>query len=249
MSQRGHSGKLRGCARPVHRAYGGQNRECILRENVVAEIKGAARLAAGGIALAAWAAIILQLGLNFAGAEAKAVPLWRVPIDLYGYFTIWSNTLVALITTRFALGGDEHGLMGRPATMAATVVYIIVVGAIYNTLLAQYNPQTGLRLMLDTIFHTVIPLAYPLWWLIFIPRGRLGWNALLPSVVFPVVYGVFALIKGGITGKYAYFFIDVGKYGLGQVLINIAALGLLYGALMAVVIWLDRWVHRRRATA
>lgn len=213
----------------------------------MAGTKGAARLAAGVIAAVAWTAIAVQLAVNLADAGPKGVPLWRVPIDLYGYFTIWSNTLVALITTRFARGGDEKGLLGRPAVMASTVVYIIVVGVIYNTLLVQYNPQTGLRLVIDTIFHTAIPLAYPLWWLVFVPRGRLDWGALLPSVVFPVVYGVFALMKGGITGKYAYFFIDVGKYGFGQVLINIAALGLMYGVLMAVVIALDRWVHRRRA--
>ena len=218
-------------------------------ETGVAGTMSAARLAAGVIAVVAWTAIAVQLGLNFGGAEAKGVPLWRVPIDLYGYFTIWSNTLVALITTRFARGGDDKGLLGRPAVIASTVVYIVVVGAIYNFLLVQYNPQTGLRLVIDTIFHTVIPLAYPLWWLVFVPRGRLDWGALLPSVVFPTVYGVFALIKGSMTGKYAYFFIDVGKYGLGQVLINIAALGLLYGVLMAVVIGLDRWVHRRRAVA
>jgi hypothetical protein len=208
------------------------------------------RQVAGVIAMVAWMAIIVQLGLNLAGAGAKGVPLWRVPIDLYGYFTIWSNTLVALVTTRFARGGDENGLFGRPVTLAATVVYIIVVGLIYNTLLVQHNPQTGLRLVIDTIFHTAIPIAYPLWWLVFVPRGRLGWNAVAPSVIFPVVYGVVALVKGAITGKYAYFFIDVGKYGLGQVLLNILALGLLYAVLMAIVVALDRWVHRRRgATA
>jgi hypothetical protein len=208
----------------------------------------AGRQVAGLIAAIAWTAIIVQLGLNFAGAGAKGVPLWRVPIDLYGYFTIWSNTLVALVTTRFARG-REDGLLGNPVTLAATVVYIIVVGVIYNTLLVQYNPQTGLRLVIDTIFHTAIPIAYPLWWLVFVPRGRLGWNAVAPTVVFPVVYGVVALVKGAITGKYAYFFIDVGKYGLGQVLLNILALGLLYAALMAIVVALDRWVHRRRGMA
>jgi hypothetical protein len=205
----------------------------------------AARRAAAVIAIIAWSTIVLQLALNFAGAGAKGVPLWRVPIDLYGYFTIWSNTLVALVTMRFARGRSD-GLLGHPVTLAATVVYIIVVGVIYNTLLVQYNPQTGVRLVIDTIFHTLIPLAYPLWWLVCVPRGRLGWNAVAPTVVFPVVYGVVALIKGAVTGKYAYFFIDVGKYGLGQVLLNILALGLLYAMLMAIVIALDRWVHRRR---
>jgi hypothetical protein len=46
--------------------------------------------------------------------------------------------------------------------------------------------------------------------------------------------------KGAITGKYAYFFIDVGKYGVPQVLLNIGGLALLYAALMAVVIAFDR---------
>jgi hypothetical protein len=207
------------------------------------------RLVAGIIAVVAVGTIVLQLGLNLAGAPAKGVPFWRVPIDLYGYFTIWSNTLVALVTGWFARGRYGRGLLGRPGTLGSTVVYIVVVGVIYNTLLVQYNPQTGLRLAIDTMFHTIIPIAYPLWWLMFVPRGRLGWNALAPTVIFPVVYGVFALAKGSITGKYAYFFIDVGKYGLGQVLINIAALGLLYALLMALVIALDRWVHRRRTAA
>lgn len=205
-----------------------------------------ARQLAAIIALLAWATIATQLVLNFAGAEAKGVPLWRVPIDLYGYFTIWSNTLVAVVTTRFARGGFGRGLLGHPGTLGATVVYIVVVGVIYNTLLVQYNPQTGLRLVIDTIFHTIVPIAYPLWWLVCVPRGRLGWNTLAPTVIFPIIYGVFALAKGSITGKYAYFFIDVGRYGFGQVLLNIAALGLLYAVLMAVVIAIDRWVHRRR---
>jgi hypothetical protein len=200
-----------------------------------------ARMLAGVIAVVTWAAIALRLALNFAGAEAKGVPLWRVPIDLYGYFTIWSNTLVALVTTRFARGRSD-GLLGHPVTLAATVTYIIVVGVIYNTLLIQANRLTGLPLVLDFIVHTVVPIAYPVWWLACVPRGQLGWNAVVPAVAFPVIYGVFALVKGELTGKYAYFFIDVGRYGLGQVLLNILGLGLFFAVLMAILIALDRRV-------
>jgi hypothetical protein len=120
------------------------------------------------------------------------------------------------------------------------VVYIVVVGLIYNLLLAGYNPQTGLRKVIDLTFHTIIPIAYPLWWLTQVPRGRLGWNALAPALVFPLAYSFVAMGKGAITGKYAYFFIDIGKYGVSQVLLNIAGLALLYAALMAVVIAFDR---------
>ena len=199
-----------------------------------------ARRLAGVIATVAIAAIVTQLGLNLARAAEQGKPLWMVPIDLYGYFTIWSNTLVAIITARYARGGDENGLFGRPWLLAATVVYIVVVGLIYNLLLAGYNPQTGLRKLIDLTFHTLIPIAYPLWWLTQVPRGRLGWNALAPALVFPVAYSFVAMGKGAITGKYAYFFIDVGKYGVGAVLLNIGGLALLYAALMAMVIAFDR---------
>ena len=200
-----------------------------------------ARRLAAIIAIVAATAVAVQLGMNLARAVEQGKPLWMVPIDLFGYFTIWTNTLVALVTARFARGGDSAGLLGRPWVLAAAVVYIVVVGVIYNTLLAQYNPQVGVRRLLDLIFHTVIPLAYPLWWLTQVPRGRLGWNALLPTLAFPLAYCFAAMAKGAITGRYAYFFIDLDKYGLVQVLLNSAGLAALYALLMAVVIAYDRW--------
>ena len=194
-----------------------------------------ARRLAAAIAVIAGAAILLQLGLNFSRALEQGMPIWRVPVDLYGYFTIWTNTLVVFVTARFARRG------GGPAwLLAATVVYILVVGAIYNLLLASYNPQVGVRKLLDLVFHTGIPIAYPLWWLTQVRRGQLGWNALLPTLVFPLAYSFVAMTKGAVTGKYAYFFIDIGKYGIGQVLINIGGLALLYAVLMAGVIAFDR---------
>ena len=199
-----------------------------------------ARRLAGIIAVVATAAIMTQFGLNLSRAAATGKPLWMVPIDLYGYFTIWSNTLVALITARFARGGDGRGLLGRPWLLAAAVVYIVVVGLIYNLLLVGMNPQVGLRKVIDLTFHTLVPIAYPLWWLTQIPRRQLAWNALAPTLVFPLAYSFVAMAKGALTGKYAYFFIDVGKYGVGQVLLNIAGLALLYAALMAMVIAYDR---------
>jgi hypothetical protein len=208
-----------------------------------------ARLLAGGIALLVWVAIAVQLGLNVERAATEGVPAWLVPFRLYGYFTIWANTLVALVTSHFALRGDNESLLARSGTQASTVVYIIVVGAIYNTLLVHYNPQTGPRLAIDTIFHTVVPIAYPLWWLACTPRGRLGWGHVVPVIGLPLAYCAVAMARGLLTGKYAYFFIDIGKYGLSQVLINIAALALLYVGLIAALIGLDRWLARQAAQA
>lgn len=209
-----------------------------------------ARRLAGTIAFIAIAAILAQLALNLTRDLAEGKPGWLVPINLYGYFTLWGNTLVAIITARFAIRGDTGdagGLFGRPWLLAAAVVYIVVVGVIYNLLLADSNPQTGVRKLIDVVFHTVIPIAYPLWWFTRGPRQRLGWNALAPTLVFPIAYCFVAMAKGAVTGKYAYFFIDIGKYGVPRVLLNIAGLALLYAALMAVLIAFDRRGARNRA--
>lgn len=199
------------------------------------------------VALLAWTAVVGQLLLNFSHAPGEGKPYWLVPIDLFGYFTIWSNTLVALVATHLARGGGGESVFGRPATMAASVVYIAVVGVIYNVLLAGLNHPVGLGVVFNALLHMVVPLAWPLWWLVAVPRGRLGWDALLPSLPFPFAYCIVAMTKGFVTGKYAYFFLDVGKAGLPQVLFNITGLVLLFAGLMALLIAFDRRMGRSGA--
>ena len=205
-----------------------------------------ARTGAAVIAVIVWAALATQLVLNLGKASATGKPLWIVPLELYGYFTIWSNTLVGLIATVVALG--RGGLFSRAGTLGAAVVYIIVVGVIYNTLLVQYNPQTGLRLVIDTVFHTVVPLAYPLWWALLVPRGQIAWKAMWGALGFPLAYTFVALSRGALTGKYAYFFLDVAKYGTVQVLLNLVGLVIFFAILMALTIGFDRWRAPRSAT-
>ncbi len=206
-----------------------------------------ARRAALPVALFAGGAVLAQAGLNIDAALAKAESPLLAVLSLYGYFTIWGNTLVALIVGRYALKGDDGGLLARATTMAAATVYIIVVGAIYNVLLAKYNPVTGFRLVTDTFLHSVVPITYTLWWLLLVPRRRLAWSAIAPALLFPTAYSIVAMTRGALTGKYAYFFIDVGKYGLGQVLFNIVLLVLFFAGLMALVIAFDRWAHGRQS--
>jgi hypothetical protein len=205
-----------------------------------------ARRSAAIIAVIVWGALATQLVLNFGKAGVEGKPLWIVPLEMYGYFTIWSNTLVGLICTAVALG--RTGLFTRAGTLGAAVVYIIVVGVIYNTLLVQYNPQTGIRLFTDTLFHTVVPLSYPLWWAVLSPRGHMQWRAMWGALGFPLAYTFVALSRGALTGKYAYFFLDVAKYGVAQVLLNLVGLVIFFAVLMALVIGFDRWRAPRNAT-
>lgn len=195
-----------------------------------------ARQMAAIIAMVAAIALFGQVALNI-GRDGGLGPAL---LNLYGYFTIWSNTAVAVVCVRYALRGPDGHILTRPQVLAAVAVYIIVVGVIYNTLLIGMNPVSGVRWWIDRVFHMATPIAYPLWWWLATPRSRLEWRHLPVAMAVPLAYCFWSLWRGAVTGRYAYFFIDVTLLGWPRVLGNIAGLVILFVGLMAAVILADR---------
>lgn len=195
------------------------------------------RMAAASIAMLAGGALMAQFALDI--VERGRDPAGEIA-HLYGWFTIWSNTAVALIAGHCALLGRARG-PGHPALLAASAVWIAVVGVVYNTLLSQYNhPPTVARQLIDMVFHMITPLAWPAWWLWGRPAGALRWGHLVAVLPLPLLYCAFSLWVGSQTGRYAYFFIDAGKLGWGQVALNIIGLAGFFVGLMAAAIAWDR---------
>jgi len=64
-------------------------------------------------------------------------------------------------------------------------------------------------------------------------------------LIYPLVYFVYALLRGHLLGAYAYPFIDVAMLGYTQVFIN--AGGILVGFVLIglLVIGIDRWQSGR----
>ncbi|GGE01927.1 hypothetical protein GCM10011529_05390 [Polymorphobacter glacialis] len=203
------------------------------------------RRVAGMIAAIAWFAVAGQFTVSAGRAAGLGEPLWTVPVNLLGFFTIWANILVALVTMFAPFGWG--GLLGRPAARLAVFVYIVVVGLIYNILLVGLYPLAGFGLFVDTLLHRVVPVLYALWWLVLVPRGSVGWATLLPGLVVPTLYAFVAMGKGAATGRYPYPFLDIGVHGIGGVMINIGGLVALFAGLMAVAIAWDRRAAPRAA--
>lgn len=199
-------------------------------------LTGRARMAAAVVAVLCGTALLTQFLLN-------VIERGRDPLDevqrLYGWFTIWSNTAVALVAGHAALVGRARG-PAHPALLAASAAWIAVVGIVYNTLLAGLNhPPTLLRQAIDFVFHVFTPIAWPAWWLLLRPAGRLAWRQWWAVLPLPLAYCLFALLVGSQTGHYPYFFIDAGKLGPAQLTINIIGLASLFAAMMAAAIWWD----------
>lgn len=196
-----------------------------------------ARAVAAGIAMLAGGALFGQIAVDMIEKDRGPFQAFGA---LFGFFTIWSNGIVALVAGWCGLIGRARGL-AHPALLAAATVFILVVGGVYNTLLAGLNqPPTLLRALIDHVFHIATPILWPLWWLTLRPRRRLGWRQLWAVLPVPLLYCLWSLWRGGVTGKYVYFFIDVSLLGWSQVILNIAGFAALFALLMAAAIGWDR---------
>jgi hypothetical protein len=86
-----------------------------------------------------------------------------------------------------------------------------------------WHPE-GLQLVVDELLHSVIPVLFLLYWLIFVPKGLLQWKNVFSWLIYPVVYIVFVLLRGKSSRFYPYPLINVNDLGYSKVLLNCCGL-------------------------
>jgi hypothetical protein len=147
-------------------------------------------------------------------------------IRFFSYFTILSNILILVGCLLLALNIKSRltAFFAKPSTRTASAVYITIVGVIYNALLAAQWKPTGLQLIVDQLLHSVIPLLYIVYWIMYVRRYRLDWKAMLPWTIFPFIYCIYTMLRGPIAGFYPYPFLDASKLGYTQAFINIVGI-------------------------
>ncbi len=190
-----------------------------------ARMANLARACAGVLATLVWTALGVELSVTVSGALAKGGPLGSALIRYFSFFTIETNLLLALILTTACLWPGANSFFLRPGVRSGAVVYIIMVGAVYAILLRNLYHWTGFVLAADRILHIALPILYPLYWLIFIERGRVRWSYPPIWLIFPILYFLYILLRGAITNAYPYPFFNVARLGYDQVILN--ALGLM----------------------
>lgn len=177
-------------------------------------------------ALLAAAAVIIQFWLALQN-RAASVP--ETIVRFFSFFTVLTNSLVAICFTAVAARGISNKLFfARPSTLAATAGYILVVGLVYQLVLrATWHPQ-GLQKWVDEALHTVNPVYYFLFWLLFVPKNALKWSGVFPWLVYPGVYLIYVLLRGTASGFYPYPFINVTQLGYSKIAVNAAVLLLVF---------------------
>ena len=178
-----------------------------------------ARLLALAIALVAAGAVVLNshLGLQRNPSNDWLAEAWRSG----RYFTVLTTSMAALVFARVAVTGRLS-----PGWAGGITLWCAIVGIVYHALLAR--DLSGLRFWVDHAMHSAVPLAVAGWWLAFAPKEGLRWRHAAFWLGWPALYMAYALIRGEIDGRHPYFFLDPPRIGWAQVLIWIAALGLVF---------------------
>lgn len=198
------------------------------------------RVYAGIFAAVGWLAVIGQYVATDAGGSLSGT------IDFLSYFTILSNILVAATLTSAALA--PQSALGRrllkPGFAVATAIYISVTGLIYYLILSGLSHVEGWVLFFDRLLHYVMPPAYVLFWLLFVPKGRLALSAAAWALIPPILYAAYTFVHGPWSGFYPYPFVDVPEIGVAQTARNVAEFVVLYYLIGVVFVAFDKLIAR-----
>jgi len=182
---------------------------------------------AASLAALSWFALVLQLVLSLRLSAANGKTAAMGLIVFFGFFTILTNLLVAVtLTVPLAAPRSAAGrFLARPSVLAAVATSIALVGLGYHVLLREVWTPQGLQWLADILLHYAVPAGFVAWWIVAARKDGIGLASPLTWTVWPIGYFAYALVRGALTGLYAYPFIDVPAIGYPQALLN--SLGLL----------------------
>jgi len=201
----------------------------------------------GLVMLIVWFSLVLQFSLSIPAFLNKGRTLAGALVELFSYFTILTNLLLVVCLTIFLIASKSRlaAFFTRPVVLTAIVVYITIVGLIYNLILRDIWHPEGLFKLADELLHVVNPLLFIIYWLAFVPKKELKYHNTWPWLWYPAVYFVYALIRGSLSGFYPYPFLDVSKSGYARVLLNGLILLFAIWCVCALFVFIGRQLSKR----
>lgn len=166
------------------------------------------------------------------------------PFNLFGYFTVQSNlVLAAVLGVLGARGLRRDAPSATPtavAVRACAVTYVLVVGLVYATLLAPLGAAGGVPVpWANVVLHVVTPLAAAADWLLAPDRRRLPGRTVLLALAYPLVWSVVVLVRGATDGWVPYPFLDPAQ-GYATVTLYVVAIAAVVAAAAGAVVAASR---------
>jgi hypothetical protein len=177
-----------------------------------------------------WAALLVQLGLTLTLVVAQGRG-WPMGLVIYfGFFTVLTNLLAALVLTAWLLKPASAALrlLTSPVTVTTAAAAITIVGLVYFFILRHTWKPEGAQFVADAALHYVMPVLFVVFWAWVVPAGSIGMARAPWLLVYPLVYLVYVFARGEVFGLYPYGFIDVTQLGYAAALRNAFGLLLAY---------------------
>lgn len=174
------------------------------------------------LAILVWVSLVIQFYISTEKYLSQGRTFGGAIVQLLSYFTIQNNFLVALALTLLLLAPKSKWgqFFSRPSVLGALSLYIVIVGLVYQLILRKEHTQYGWFRFCDEVFHSVTPLAFLAFWLVYITKGNLPWSKAFNWLIYPLIYFVYCIARGAMSGYYPYSFIDHNKLTYGQIAAN-----------------------------
>jgi hypothetical protein len=194
-------------------------------------------------ALVVAAGIVIQIPVTATSSEAHfADPTARV-FNIFTFFTIDSNIILGVTCGLLAIRLERTGAAFRVFRLMG-VVGMAITGVVFHVALARILELDGWAQAANQLQHTAAPVLAVAGWLLFGPRGLLDRRLAVVALSYPVVWMTFTLIRGAVSHWYPYPFIDVDVLGYGRVAANSVWVTVLFLAVSATAVGVDRFLVR-----
>ena len=186
-------------------------------------------------------ALVVQFAIMVPASLANGRDIVSAIVYYFSFFTILTNTLLVLVYLGAVVRGQRWLMLFRkPVTRATAAATITLVGTYYHFALSGLYQVDGLLEVCIVIMHYVAPVLYLIWFAGWNRTGTLKWAAIPKMLVYPLVYLIFILLRGAVTGEYPYPSFDVAVLGYGPVAVTSAVLLVALIVFNAVAIAVDR---------
>lgn len=171
------------------------------------------------LGLVTLAAIVVQLRHSLAAGGTFA--------NFFSYFTIQSNIFAAIVL----IFAPRLAILRGSATL-----YLTITGIVYALILARNDE--GLIPWVNLVVHYLMPAATIASWFADAPPIEEGYVAtLLRWLAYPILYGIYSLVRGSITGWYPYAFLDPKIHGYAGVAMAVILVSTFAVAIGAGIVW------------
>jgi hypothetical protein len=129
--------------------------------------------------------------------------------------------------------------------MCITLTLLIFHFLLRPTLFSMSDGASYVSSPANIIVHYVVPLMVLTDWLLFDRKGMFKKTDPLVWTIIPWAYFAFSLVRAQFAAfsnsdsRYPYFFIDIDKYGVGQVALNVLLIAVSYVTLGYILYLID----------